>query len=92
MILVEKKFSTEDDFIIQMRIETLMTLLEFSNSEDVSSMILNVLETYRKLVIRDTDYQNKVSCNTMDKLQRSYMIILCHRKQYEHLYSMVKEI
>lgn len=86
---MEKKFVKEDDLIIQTRIDALMQLFELSNNEDVSLMILNALETYRKLIIRDTDYQNKVSYSTMDKLQKNYMIVMCHRKQYEHLSSLV---
>lgn len=86
---VEKKLLVEDDLIVQARIDVLMKLFEISNSEEVTAMILNVFETYRKLLIRDTDIQNKFSSTTVEKLLNNNMIILCHRKQYEHLYSMV---
>lgn len=89
LISVEKKFVREEDFIMETRIDTLMQLFENSNSDEVTMMILNAFETYRKIIVRDTDFQNKISCNTFEKLQKSYMIIMCHRRQYEHLYSMV---
>lgn len=89
IILVEKKLLLEDDLIVQTRIDVLMQLFELSNSEDVTTMILNVFETYKKLLSRDTTIQNKLSGTTLTKLLKSNMIILCHRKQYDHLYSMV---
>lgn len=90
LISVENKLLLEDDLIVQARIDVLMQLFELSNSEDVSTMILNVFETYRKLLIREKPIQNKLSCTTITKLLKSNMIILCHRKQYDHLYSMVR--
>lgn len=90
--LVERILLQEDDLIAQVRMDALMQLFEISNDEKVTKMILNVLETYRKLLIRETDIQNKISSLTMQKLLKYNMIILCQRKQYEHLYSMVSEI
>lgn len=86
---MEKRFVKEEDFVIQARLDSLMQLFENSNNEEAGTMILNVLETYRKLIVRDTAFQNKISCTTIDKIQKNYMLIMCHRKQYEHLYSMV---
>ena len=91
-ISVETKLLLEDDLIVQARIDVLVQLFELSNSEDVSAMILNVFETYRKLLIRETPIQNKLSCTTITKLLKSNMIIWCHRKQYDHLYSMVSAL
>lgn len=82
----------EDDLIVQTRIDSLMQLFEYSNSDDASMMILNVFETYRKLLVRDTSMQNKLSGSTIEKLLHYNMVILCHRKQYDHLYSMVRKI
>lgn len=79
----------ESDTFIKARIDSLMHLFELSNSDDVGTMILNALDTYRKMLIRDTGFQIKLSCATIEKLQMNYMIILCHRKQYEHLNSLV---
>jgi hypothetical protein len=93
IFLVERKLlQEEDDLIIQTRIDSLMRLFDLSNSEDATLMIINVFETYRKLLVRDTSMQNKLSGSTIEKLLHYNMVILCHRKQYKHLYSMVSLI
>ena len=79
----------EDETAIEARIDSLMQLFELSNSEEVETMVLNVLETYRKLLIREMGFQNRISWALLDKLLKSYMIVLCHRKQYDNLYSIV---
>lgn len=89
LFLVEKKVMMEEDFVVSQRIDSLMQLFELTNSDEAGTMIINVLETYRKLIIRDTSFQNKIACATMEKIQRSYMTLLCHRKQYDSLYSLV---
>ena len=75
--------------MIQARIESLMNLLQIRNNEDVTQMILNALETYKKLIVCDTSWQNKVTGKTLESLIKSLLIVTCHRKEFEHLNSMV---
>lgn len=52
-------------------------------------MILNALETYKKILICETSMQNKVTGQTLENLIKSLLIITCHRKDYDHLKSLV---
>jgi hypothetical protein len=88
-LTVEKRFLYEDDQVIQARIESLMTLFQTNNSEHVSQMILNALETYKKFIVCETSMQNKVTGQTLENLIKSLLIITCHRKDYDHLKSLV---
>lgn len=83
---------SEDDNVIQARIASLLKLLEISNDEDSSQMILNVLETYKSFLICEPDLQNKISCKTLESLIHALLIILSHRKEFDHLHSMVRRI
>lgn len=80
----------EDDSVIMGRISSLMTFFENNNTPEVTHMILNSLETYKKLIICETDMQNKVSCSTLDNLIKALLVITCHRKEYDQLNSMVR--
>lgn len=75
---------------MQQRIESFTQLfLNNTKNDDTGQMVLNAFETYRKLLIRDTSFQNKLSGATIEKLIKNYMIILCHRKKIDHLSSVV---
>lgn len=67
-----------------------MELFVNSNSDEISQMILNGLDTYKKLLIIEVELQNKLSCETIDTLIDSLLVILCHRKAFDHLHSMVR--
>lgn len=79
----------EEDNVIQARIASLLTLLEISNDDTSSQMILNALETYKSLLICEPDLQNKFSCKTLEILIHALLVVLSHRKEYDHLHSMV---
>lgn len=82
----------EEDSIIQARIESLMNLLQTSRSADALQMILNALETYKKLLICETSLQNKISCQTLENLIKALLVIICYRKEYDYLNSMVRQL
>lgn len=90
--LVEKKLLAERDEVIQARIEALLELLQSTNNDEASLMVLNSLETYKKFLICETEMQNKVTSKTVDTLIEALLIIYCHRKEFEHLNSMVRRI
>lgn len=87
--LDERSLLAEEDNVIQARIASLQTLLDISNGEDSSQMILNALETYKSLLICEPDLQNKLSCKTLESLVHALLIVLAHRKEFDHLNSMV---
>jgi hypothetical protein len=66
-----------------------MSLFQINNSDYVSQLILNALETYKKILVCETTMQNKVTGPTLENLIKSLMIITCHRKDYDHLKSLV---
>lgn len=66
-----------------------MELFSNTDSEEVSQMVLNSLDTYKKLLIIEPELQNKLSCETVDSLIKSLLIVLCHRKEFDQLNSMV---
>lgn len=68
-----------------------MELFQSNNTEEVSQMIINGLETYKKLLICEPELQNKFSNETLDTLIRALLAVLCYRKEYEHLNSMVNK-
>lgn len=81
----------EEDHLIQARIESLMKLFQnTNNNESANQMILNTLETYKKLIIIETSMQNKVTGQTLENLIRALLIITCYRKEYDHLNSLVR--
>jgi hypothetical protein len=61
-----------------------MSLFQINNSDYVSQLILNALETYKKILVCETTMQNKVTGPTLENLIKSLMIITCHRKDYDH--------
>lgn len=87
--LDEKKLLLEDDSVILGRINSLMSFFQNNNTPEVSQMILNSLETYKKLIICETELQNKIGCSTLENLIKALLVITCHRKEYDHLNSMV---
>lgn len=87
---MEKKLLAEKDDVIQARIEALLQLLENTNNEESSMMILNTLETYKKFIICETEMQNKVTSKTVDSLVKALLVIFCDRKEFDHLNSMVR--
>lgn len=89
--LVEKRLLAEKDVVIQARIEALLELLQNTNNEESSVMVLNSLETYKKFLICETELQNKVTSQTVESLIKALLIIFCHRKEFEHLNSMVRK-
>lgn len=86
----EKRFLAEDENVIQARIDSLMNLFLTNNSESVSQMIFNALETYKKFLVCESPMQNKISGPTLELLIKSLLIITCHRKDYDHLKSLVR--
>lgn len=86
-----KKFLLEEDDVIQARIEALLMLFENTSTDESSQMIINALDTYKKNLICETELQNKVSCSTVEVLVKALLTIHCHRKEYDHLNSMVSE-
>lgn len=80
----------EDDSTINARIDSLMDLFRKSDSEETNQIILNSLETYKKLLICETSLQNKFSGKTLDSLIKALLVVMCHRKDFDHLNSMVR--
>lgn len=87
---VEKKLLMEEDNIVQARIASLINLFVTNNSEEGSQMILNSLETYKRLLITEPELQNKISGQTLESLIKALLVIMCHRKEYDHLNSLVR--
>lgn len=90
LISVERKLLQEDDSVIKARIASLMQFFESNHTEDGSQMILNSLETYKKLLLCETDLQNKMTGETLENLINALLIVLCNRKGYDHFNSMVR--
>lgn len=86
---VEQKLLMEEDEVVRARIESLMQMFLYNNTDDSSQMILNSIDTYKKLLVCEPEFQNKVSCQTIESLVKSLLILSCHRKEYDHLNSMV---
>lgn len=90
LILVERKLLQEEDNVMRARIASLMQFFQSNHTEEGGQMILNSLETYKKLLLCETDLQNKMSGDTLENLINALLIVLCHRKEYDHFNSMVR--
>lgn len=87
---VEQKLLVEEDEVIRARIESVMQIFQHNSTEESSQMVMNCIDTYKKFLICEPELQNKVSCQTMESLVKSLLVMSCHRKEYDHLNSMVK--
>lgn len=92
LYFLERKFQNESDDVIKARLDSLMHLLQNTNNNayDTGQLVLNVYESYRKILLRDVNFQAKLSSETISTLLNNYLFILCHRKQFEHLHSAIK--
>ena len=66
-----------------------MGLFQCSDHEEVSQMIMNSLETYKKYIIVHSEYQNKLSRRTVQDLLNALLVVTCFQKKFDHLNSMV---
>ncbi|CRK96013.1 CLUMA_CG009453, isoform A [Clunio marinus] len=86
----EKKLLNEADNIINARLESLIILFQSTKCTDTSQMIVNCLETYKKLLIAEPCLQNKFTCKTVENLITMLLIVTCHRREFDHLKSLIK--
>ncbi|KAG5677374.1 hypothetical protein PVAND_007138 [Polypedilum vanderplanki] len=90
-ISFEKKLQIESDDVIRVRLDSLLHLLLNTNyDDDTGQIVLNVYESYRKMLLRDVRFQCKFSNEAFQKLAKNYLITLCHKKQFDHLSSAIK--
>lgn len=66
-----------------------MNLFQYSDVEEVTQMIMNSLETYKKYIIIHSEYQNKLSKRTVLDLLNALLVVTCFQQKSDHLISMV---
>jgi hypothetical protein len=89
IILVEKKLIQEDDQVIGIRIKALLRLFETVDNEEALKIVINGLDTYKKFIVCEAELQNNLSSKTLQVLIQSFLLVLCHTKNHEHLNRMV---
>lgn len=92
LINAEKRILNEPEPFMQGRFDSLIEFFRNSNTAIADQMILNSLETYKKLLLSDPEFQNNISWEVLETLIEALLLVFCHRKDYDHLNSMVSVV